>query len=62
MLHGEIAEQSFGWEDGYLKIFLLCCVACGILVPQPGIRPVPPAGGLRSPGHWAAGEFSRLSG
>ena len=23
--------------------FWLCCVVCGILVPQPGIEPVPPA-------------------
>ena len=24
-------------------IFWLCCRACGILVPQPGIRPAAPA-------------------
>ena len=26
----------------------------GILVPQPGIEPVPPAGEARSPDHWPA--------
>ena len=28
----------------------------GILVPQPGIEPVPPAVEVRSPNHWTARE------
>ena len=29
-----------------------CCIACLILVPQPGIKPVPPALGEWSLNHW----------
>ena len=31
--------------------------ACGILVPQPGIEPRPPALGARSLNHWTARKF-----
>ena len=52
---------------GLLKVVLLllllfifyfwpCHVACGILVPQPGIEPVPPAMEARSPNHQTARE------
>ena len=37
--------------------FWLRCVACGILVPQPGMEPGPPAVEARSPNHWTAREF-----
>ena len=36
--------------------FCLCHVACGILVPQPGIEPVPAALEAWSPNHWATRE------
>ena len=48
----------------FLKLFLftylfrLCGAACGILVPQPGIEPVPPAVEGWSPNLWTAREFS----
>ena len=32
------------------------CLACGILVPQPGIQPVPPAVEAWSLNHWTARE------
>ena len=32
------------------------CVACGILVPQPGIKPVPPAVEVQSLNHWTTRE------
>ena len=32
------------------------CMACGILVPQPGIKPVPPAVEVQSPNHWTTRE------
>ena len=32
------------------------CAACGILVPQPGIEPVPPAVEAQSLNHWTARE------
>ena len=37
-------------------MFWLCCVACGILVPQPGIEPAPPAVEAQSLNHWTARE------
>ena len=37
------------------------CTACGILVPQPGIEPVPPALEARSLNHWTAREVPKLS-
>ena len=39
-----------------LLIFCLHCMACGILVPQPGIEPVAPALGAQSLNHWATRE------
>ena len=38
------------------KIFLPCCVACGIIVPRPGIKPVRPVVKAESPSHWIARE------
>ena len=35
-------------------------MACGILVPQPGIEPVPLAVKARSPNHWTTREFPPL--
>ena len=35
------------------------CVACGILVPRPGIEPLPPALGAQSPNHWTAREVPK---
>ena len=32
-------------------------VACGILVPQPGIEPGPSALKVQSPNHWTTREF-----
>ena len=34
------------------------CPECGILIPQPGIEPVPPAVEAWSSNHWTSGEFS----
>ena len=36
-------------------------MACGILVPQPGIRPVPPAMKVWSPNHGTTREFLIIS-
>ena len=35
--------------------------ACRILVPQPGIEPVPPAVEVQSPNHWTTKEVLSLS-
>ena len=40
--------------------FWPCCVACGILVPQPGIEPRAPAVKVLSTNHWTAREFPTL--
>ena len=37
--------------------FWPCRMACGISVPQPGIKPGPSAVRARSPNHWTAREF-----
>ena len=49
--HGEIQELTMNchWVDegttsGFIVVnFCPCCAACGILVPQPGTDPTPPA-------------------
>ena len=51
-----------GVQENFLLLLLLfwpCCVACRILVPQPGIKPVLSALEARSPNHWTAREFPR---
>ena len=37
--------------------FLPCHIACGILVPSPGIEPVPAAMEAWSLNHWSMKEF-----
>ena len=37
-------------------IFWLHCAACGILVPHPGMEPVPPAAETWDPDHWTTRE------
>ena len=41
-------------------IFWPCCVVCGILVPQPGIKPVPPALKMQSLNHWTSREVPKI--
>ena len=36
--------------------FSFCCTR--ILVPQPGIEPIPPAVEAQSPNHWTTRKFS----
>ena len=43
----------------YKKIFFWATLACGILVPQPGIEPVPRAVEAPSPNHWTAREVPK---
>ena len=40
----------------FFLVFWLCPMACGILVPQPGIEPMPPASEVCSLNHWIATE------
>ena len=40
----------------YFIYLFLYLAACLILVPQPGIKPVPPALGVQSLNHWSIRE------
>ena len=43
-----------------LFTYLFDCATDKILVPQPGMEPVPPAVEARSPNHWTTREFPTL--
>ena len=57
---GFIVIFSFKLFFYFFKIWL-CCVACGILVPWPGIEPAPSAVKVRSPNHWTSREVPPVS-
>ena len=42
--------------DFNVFIYWPCHVACGILVPQPGVEPAPPAVEVQSLNHWTTKE------
>ena len=43
-----------------IYLFIGPLTACGILVPQPGIEPVPPEVEAKSPNHWTTRKFSHF--
>ena len=45
---------------GFLFFVFFGCGACGILVPQPGIKPGPSAVKAQSPNHWTTREFPKI--
>ena len=50
----------FVWLVGWFWVFCFVWpphVACGILIPRPGIKPMLPAVEAWSPNHWTAREF-----
>ena len=57
------------WLEGYCEIiigltlffFFFGHMACGILVPRPGIETRPPEAEARSPNHWTTREFPHWS-
>ena len=61
-----IKPRFLHWQVGF---FCCCCLfvfwprhtACGILVPQPGTKSVPPAVEAWSLNHWNSGEVLTLS-
>ena len=67
-VYSEVTKVSYRY---FIKIvsgvilFVLCfcfgCMACEILVPQPGIEPVPSTVKARSPNHWTTREFPKNS-
>ena len=44
-------------DPQFFFFFWLHCVACGILVPRPGVEPMPSAVKSLSPNHWTSREF-----
>ena len=59
---------SLLWPDNFLMSLLLfkknffwpCCMAWGILIPQPGMELVAPAEEVQSPNHWTAEKIPCL--
>ena len=58
-MHSGMIGMLFGYF--YAFIFRLCYGTCGILVPQPGIKPVPLTWGVQSLNHWTAGKSTSNS-
>ena len=56
----KLEEERWHFQSRLIFFFGLCCAACGILIPRPGIKPVPPAVKARSPNHWTTREFPEL--
>ena len=52
--------QSTGSQSRTRLTLQLHFTTCGILVPQPGIEPMPLVVRARSPNHWTAREFPRI--
>ena len=65
--HTHLSLLSLGWPVNFVPIFQfffffffffwLHNMACGIIVPWPGIEPVQPAVEAQSPNHWTTREF-----
>ena len=58
-----IKRFSLLLDSGYYFLFFFFwphCVACGILVPRPGIKPTSPAVEAWSLNHWTAREILHL--
>ena len=53
-----LSNHSFGFLLGG---GVPCCVACRILVPRPGIEPVPPAVEARNLNRWTAREVPTVN-
>ena len=54
-IHATIRSKHLSYYF-YLLIFGPRCVACGILVPQPGIEPMPHAVDVQSLNQWKTRE------
>ena len=60
---GQVHQQArvhHDEEESFLSFFF-GCTACGILLPQQGIKPIPPALEPQSPNHWFLFSHSVLS-
>ena len=55
------AATPFSWfMHTCMHVYMPCCTAYRILVPQPGIELVPLVVKLQSPNHWTTREFPRF--
>ena len=52
-----MSNQNLYTGHSFFFFFWSHHMACGLLVPRPGIESRPPAVGLWSPNHWTAWEF-----
>ena len=62
-LQQRVPGPSLSQTDGVNNFFFFfwpLCEACGILVPQPGIEPAPPAVAAQSLNHWSAREVPTI--
>ena len=60
MLEGGCLGKSMADREEIENFFFFFdCTACGILVPQPGIKPVPRVVEMQSPNHWPAKEVPK---
>ena len=55
--YSPLRTQGFNFSYFFFPIWL-CCTACRILVPQPGIEPGTLAMKAQSPNHWTTGNSS----
>ena len=53
-------KKKKGIQDGIKNNFSFGSMACGILVPQPGIKPVPLAMEAQSLNHWTTREVPEI--
>ena len=62
-VHGVIKSQTrLNQLSSNIYLFIgLHCLACGILVPQPGIEPVPPIGEAENLNSWTTREVPHFA-
>ena len=53
-------SEALGPRQGLWLLKNLLAVACGILFPQPGIKPASPALEVQSLNHWTTREVPRI--
>ena len=58
---GSVYSCRCGIQGAFFFFFLFwpCSVACGLLVPKPGIKPRPLAVNAWSPNHWTTRKFQQ---
>ena len=60
LILGHVTSKTVNLCSFLSFYFWPSCVACGILAPQPGIEPVPPASGEQNRNHWTSRQVPNL--